>query len=98
MFVRTAMSSLDRRIVLLLMFVLTCIPNSIFAQANEDTAEPEDTIVVPERREGSDTLEELTIVDDSKVDDLLTAVRKLDKRNEEVGIRAFVWNIEQSTL
>lgn len=65
MFVRTAMSSLDRRIVLLLMFVLTCIPNSIFAQANEDTTEPEDTIVVPERREGSDTLEELTIVDDS---------------------------------
>lgn len=37
----------------------------------------------------------LTIVDDNKVEDILTAVRKLDKRNEEVGIRAFVWNIEQ---
>ncbi len=37
----------------------------------------------------------LTVVDDSQVDDLLTAVRKLDRRNEEVGIRAFVWNIEQ---
>ena len=37
----------------------------------------------------------LTVVDDSKVEDLLLAVRKLDKRNEEVGIRAFVWNIEQ---
>ena len=40
----------------------------------------------------------LTIVDDSKVDELLTAVRKLDKRNEEVGIRAFVWDIEKTTL
>ena len=40
----------------------------------------------------------ITIVDDAKVDDLLTSVRKLDKRNEEVGIRAFVWNIETSTL
>lgn len=38
----------------------------------------------------------LTVVDDNKVDDILLAVRKLDKRNEEVGIRAFVWNIEQS--
>ena len=37
----------------------------------------------------------LTVVDDSKVDELLLSVRKLDKRNEEVGIRAFVWNIEQ---
>jgi nitrogen regulatory protein PII len=37
----------------------------------------------------------LTVVDDSRVDDLLTSVRKLDRRNEEVGIRAFVWNIEQ---
>ena len=40
----------------------------------------------------------MTVVDDAKVDDILTAVRKLDKRNEEVGIRAFVWNIEDSTL
>lgn len=40
----------------------------------------------------------ITIVDDNKVDDVLLAVRKLDKRNEEVGIRAFVWNIENSTL
>lgn len=37
----------------------------------------------------------MTVVDDSKVDELLLSVRKLDKRNEEVGIRAFVWNIEQ---
>jgi len=37
----------------------------------------------------------LTVVPDEKVEDLLVAVRKLDKRNEEVGIRAFVWNIEQ---
>lgn len=37
----------------------------------------------------------MTVVDDSKVDELLLAVRKLDKRNEEVGIRAFVWTIDQ---
>ena len=37
----------------------------------------------------------ITVIDDDKVDELLTSVRKLDKRNEEVGIRAFVWNIEQ---
>ena len=37
----------------------------------------------------------MTVVEDEKVDDLLTAVRKLDLRNPEVGIRAFVWNIEQ---
>lgn len=37
----------------------------------------------------------LTVVEDVKVDELLLSVRKLDKRNEEVGIRAFVWNIEQ---
>lgn len=37
----------------------------------------------------------ITVIDDAKVDELVTAVRKLDRRNEEVGIRAFVWNIEQ---
>ena len=36
----------------------------------------------------------LTVVPDDKVDELLLSVRKLDRRNEEVGIRAFVWNIE----
>ncbi len=37
----------------------------------------------------------LAVVPDDKVDELLLSVRKLDRRNEEVGIRAFVWNIEQ---
>ena len=37
----------------------------------------------------------LTVVDNEKVPSLLESVRKLDRRNEEVGIRAFVWNIEQ---
>ena len=37
----------------------------------------------------------LTVVPDDKVDELLLSVRKLDKRNEEVGIRAFVWEITQ---
>jgi len=38
----------------------------------------------------------MAIVPDEKVKEVLDAVRRLDKRNEEVGIRAFVWNIEQS--
>ncbi len=37
----------------------------------------------------------LCIVDDQKVDVLLEKVKKLDHINEEVGIRAFVWNIEK---
>jgi nitrogen regulatory protein PII len=35
----------------------------------------------------------LTIVDDELVDDLLNKVKKIDSVNEEVGIRAFVWDI-----
>jgi nitrogen regulatory protein PII len=38
----------------------------------------------------------LTVVEDDKVHDILIAVRKLDNRNKEVGIRAFVWNIEHT--
>ncbi|MBR1645011.1 MAG: hypothetical protein IJ684_06555 [Bacteroidales bacterium] len=37
----------------------------------------------------------MVVIDDEQVDGLLTAVRKLDLRNPEVGVRAFVWNIEQ---
>ena len=37
----------------------------------------------------------MTVIPDEKVDDLLIAVKKLDQRNKEVGVRAFVWNIEQ---
>lgn len=38
----------------------------------------------------------LTVVDDSRVDELLETVKKLDIRNKEVGVRAFTWNIEQT--
>jgi hypothetical protein len=37
----------------------------------------------------------LAIVDESKVDVLLEKIKKLDIINEEVGVRAFVWNIEK---
>ena len=37
----------------------------------------------------------LCVVDDAKVEPLLDTVRKLDLRNKEVGVKAFVWNIEQ---
>jgi nitrogen regulatory protein PII len=35
----------------------------------------------------------LTIVDDDLVDNVLKMVKKIDAVNEEVGIRAFVWDI-----
>ena len=38
----------------------------------------------------------ITIVPDEKVAELLLTVRKLDARNKAVGVRAFVWTIEQS--
>ena len=37
----------------------------------------------------------ITVVEDDKVPQLLEAVRKLDARNPEVGVKAFTWNIEQ---
>ena len=51
-------------------------------------------------RRGTHTWPELnntliTIVEDEMVRDLLIAVRKLDNRNKEMGVRAFVWNVEQ---
>ena len=38
----------------------------------------------------------MTVVEDDRVDDLLTLIKKLDKRSEELGVRAFVWNIERT--
>jgi len=38
----------------------------------------------------------ITVVEDDKVTELLQTVKKLDARNKEVGVRAFVWNIEQA--
>lgn len=52
-------------------------------------------------RQGTHTWPELnsaamTIVPDEQVEGLLDNVRKLDELNKEVGVRAFVWNIEES--
>ncbi len=54
-----------------------------------------------EPRRGTHTWPEMNsavmaVVPDEKVDELLLTVRKLDARNQAVGVRAFVWNIEQS--
>lgn len=35
----------------------------------------------------------LTVVDDNLVDTVLDTVKKIDAINEEVGIRAFVWDV-----
>ena len=54
-----------------------------------------------EPRRGTHTWPEMnsaviTVVDDEKVPELLSAVKNLDNRHKEVGVRAFVWNIEQT--
>lgn len=38
----------------------------------------------------------MAVVEDDKVDELLEKVQKLNAINEEVGIRAFVWDIIKS--
>ncbi len=38
----------------------------------------------------------LTIIPDDAVDRLLEAVKKMDEINKEVGVRAFVWNVEKT--
>lgn len=37
----------------------------------------------------------LAVVPEEKVDELLNAVKALDNINNEIGVKAFVWNIEQ---
>lgn len=54
-----------------------------------------------EPRQGTHTWPEmnsaaLVMVPQEQVQPLLEAVKKLDEVNREVGIRAFVWNIEQA--
>ena len=38
----------------------------------------------------------ITIVEDSKVDPLLDALHIMDLQTEQLGLRAFVWNVERS--
>jgi len=38
----------------------------------------------------------LTVVNDDQVDAVLENVKKLDAINQEVGVRAFVWDVLQS--
>jgi len=38
----------------------------------------------------------MTIINDDLVETLLDNVSKLDEINKEIGIRAFVWNIERT--
>ncbi|MEG1606626.1 MAG: hypothetical protein RR066_03135 [Mucinivorans sp.] len=37
----------------------------------------------------------LAVVEDMRVTPLLEALRELDSRTEQQGLRAFVWNVEQ---
>ncbi|MFA7116104.1 MAG: PG0541 family transporter-associated protein [Bacteroidales bacterium] len=53
-----------------------------------------------EPRRGTHTWPEMNssiicVLEDDKVDSLLDAINKLDNRNKEIGVKAFVWNIEK---
>ena len=37
----------------------------------------------------------LTVVEDDMVESILAGIKRLDMVNKDVGIRAFVWNIEE---
>ena len=54
-----------------------------------------------EPRQGTHTWPEMNsavmaILPDEMVEPLLQKVKLLDEQNKEIGVRAFVWNIEQS--
>lgn len=38
----------------------------------------------------------ITIVEDGRVEPLLQALHEMDKQTEQLGLRAFVWNIEET--
>ncbi len=38
----------------------------------------------------------MAVIPDEKVPELLDCIKKLDAINKEIGVRAFVWNIEDS--
>ena len=38
----------------------------------------------------------ITIVDDNRVEPLLEELHRMDKETEQLGLRAFVWNIEKT--
>lgn len=38
----------------------------------------------------------LTVVEDHRVDPLLDALHAMDLQTEQLGLRAFVWNVERS--
>ena len=38
----------------------------------------------------------LSVVDDDRVAPLLEALRAIDERSPQLGLRAFVWNVEQT--
>lgn len=37
----------------------------------------------------------LTVVEEERVDEILANVKKIDRINEEVGIKTFVWEVER---
>ncbi len=39
----------------------------------------------------------LTVIPDDQLDKVMTAINKIDKLNEEVGIKAFAWDILMSS-
>lgn len=38
----------------------------------------------------------IAVVDDNKVDKILSEIKKIDEETPQLGLRAFVWNIEKA--
>ena len=61
---------------------------NVYGRGSEDGVPHMGTHTWPETNSAT-----LTMIDDDKVDVVLEKIKMLDSINEEVGIRAFVWDI-----
>ncbi|MEA2105547.1 MAG: P-II family nitrogen regulator [Bacteroidota bacterium] len=61
---------------------------NVFGRGSETGVPHKGTHTWPETNSAT-----LTMVEDDKVDVVLEKIKKLDTINEEVGIRAFVWDV-----
>jgi nitrogen regulatory protein PII len=65
--------------------------NDVRGQGSETGAPRMGTHTWPEMNSAA-----LAVIPDAKVEPMLESVRKLDEVNNEVGVRAFVWEIVQT--
>ena len=76
---------MKRFLALLLFFVAAMNVQTLSAQTNGDV-----------NNDGTVNEAVITICEDHRVQPLLDRLKKLDLENPMLGLRAFVWNIEQT--